>query len=126
MMSFEKISARFNKHKSISGKYAAPRGSIVESGEIVIQFPEENGHRTFVTTGAIEGISKSCRYSESISDVTDYSLIDIAGNAVESKNDIGSVCGVLVNGRTKFFLPNDAVLPLCNLLNLFKRSGRKT
>lgn len=125
MISFEKIASRFNKHKSISGKYIIPRGSIVESGEIVIQFPEENGHLTFITTGAIEGVFGSTRYSENVSDLKDYSLIDSAGNTIDSKDNIRSASGVLINGRSRFFLPNDAILPLCNLLNLFENSHRK-
>lgn len=125
MISFEKISARLNKHKSISGKYVTTRGSFVESGEIVIQFPEENGRRTFITTGAIEGVSGSTRYSENISAVKDYSLIDSAGNNIDSKDNIRSARGILINGRSRFFLPNDAILPICNLLNLFESSHRE-
>ena len=112
------IVSRFNKHRGVRDQFVAPEGEMFDGEQKLIELREGEFNFTIVTgtriVGAWRGQEQSVRHSLG---TLKYKIIDNDGEIIDTKDDLGEASGVLLNGSSKFWLPNHAVLPFCNLLN---------
>lgn len=112
------IVSRFNKHKAVRGKYLLERGFIDDGGEHLLMMQKDTENFTLVTAKTIKGSWRGDSVEEPHSTgELHYDIINEAGEIIFEKDDLSAASGVIINGRSRFWLPNDAVLPFCNLLN---------
>ena len=112
------IVSRFNKHKAVRGKFLLERGFVDDDGEHLLMMQKDVENFTLVTTKKIKGSWRGDRVDEphSVGELH-YDIIDETGVIIVEKGDLSVAAGVIINGRSRFWLPNEAVLPFCNLLN---------
>ena len=115
------IVSRFNKQRDVRDQFSVSPGTMLGSGEKLIELRKDSENFTVVTTTAIEGAWKGQPQLEKHSlGLIKYKIVDPAGQVIETKDNLESASGVLINGKSKFWLPSHAVLPFCNLLNFIQ------
>jgi hypothetical protein len=115
------IISRFNKHASVRGKYLVDKICGNESEISLLEFKKDERNFTIVTNVAIKGFWNATEYSEthSLGNLT-YEMIDEGGAVITNKSEITKASGVMLNGKSFFWIPQDALIPFCNLLNFIK------
>jgi hypothetical protein len=122
MRSPQMILSRFNKHRTVRNKYLASSSNIsTSSGAALLEFMLSPDTYTFVTINAVEGRWRGVDHCERHgTGALSYELIGFDGTHILRKKDLREAAGVEINGRSPFWLPSEAVLPFCNLLNFVK------
>lgn len=108
------IRSRFQKHKSVRGKYLPSE----RFEDAIVEFFLDEDNFTVVSESRIYG-----KFSGGFSQVpfnhedVAYCIIDEEGIEISDKKALGQAFGVRINNRCNFYVPSEAVLPFCNLLN---------